>query len=496
VQRRDSGPDVSFAGRGDSDPVAEFRPGGENTIVQRPSARRPDEPPVISVAELDNRLKRLVESNTQDVRVLGEVAGMRLHSSGHAYFKLKDEGDTATIDCVMYKTASPRARSMLVDGSRVVLVGRATVYAPRGQLQFVVTDVRPVGRGALLEALERLKQRLASEGLFAPERKRPLPADPSVIGVVTSGDGAAIHDIITVSFRRGAPRILLARATVQGPGAAQSMVRALDMLTRVPEVEVIILGRGGGSADDLAAYNDETLVRKVASLSVPIVSAVGHEIDTTLTDLVADARAATPSQAAELLVPDKAARKALLVQLYKRMYRALKHGLSTRRANLDRLAARVSSPAHLLAERQQQLDEAEMRLERAFRRQLAKRQTELAQLERRMGARHPRAILASARGSIGPLEVRLGAAMRRRIEQCRAILASQVAGLDAMSPLAVLSRGYAIATTNSGRAVRDAGDVTVGDRISVRVHRGNFVADVVEVRPGEPLSTSDAGTDE
>lgn len=481
-------------------------------------ARRSDEPSVISVAELDNRLKRLVESGTQDVRVLGEVTSMRLHSSGHAYFKLKDEAEAATIDCVMYKTAPPRARSMLADGARVVLVGRATVYAPRGQLQFVATDVRPAGRGALLEALERLKQRLASEGLFAPERKRPLPADPAVIGVVTSGDGAAIHDIITVSFRRGAPRILLARATVQGPGAAQSMLRALDLLARVPEVEVIILGRGGGSADDLAAYNDEALARKVASLPVPVVSAVGHEIDTTLTDLVADARAATPSQAAELLVPDRVARRALLLQLYKRIYRALKHGLSARRASLDRLAARVGSPAQLVAERQQQIDEAEMRLERALRRFLAKRQAELGQLERRMGARHPQVIVAAVRGSImprevrlgaatrrrveqsrtllGQLEVRLGAAMNRRMEQSRTLLGRQAVRLEAMSPLAVLSRGYAIATDESGRAVRNARDVAVGDRVAVRVHRGKFVADVVEVLPEEPTSSNEAGNDE
>lgn len=457
--------------------------------------RRSDEPPVISVSELDNRLKRLVESGTQDLRVLGEVASMRLHSSGHAYFKLKDEADSATIDCVMYKTAPPRARSMLTEGARVVLIGRATVYAPRGQLQFVATDVRPAGRGALLEALERLKQRLASEGLFAPERKRPLPQDPAVIGVVTSGDGAAIHDIITVSFRRGAPRILLARATVQGAGAAQSMVRALDMLARVPDVDVIILGRGGGSADDLAAYNDEALVRKVASLSVPVVSAVGHEIDTTLTDLVADARAATPSQAAEMLVPDRAARLAFLRQLYMRNYRALKHGLSTRRASLDRLAARVGSPAQLVAERQQQIDEAEMRLERAFRRLLTKRQTELAHYERRMNTRHPQAVVASARGSIGPLEVRLAAAMQRRLEQANTVVGRQAARLDAMSPLAVLSRGYAIATTASQRAIRNASDVSVGDRVTVRVHRGKFVADVVNVLPDQP-PPEEAGNDD
>jgi exodeoxyribonuclease VII large subunit len=174
----------------------------------------------------------------------------------------------------------------------------------------------------------------------------------------------------------------------------------------------------------------------------------------------------------------------------------LKHGLSTRRANVDRLAARIGSPAHLVAERQQQIDESEMRLERAFRRMFTKHQADLAQLERRMGARHPRAVVASARGSIGPLEVRLGAAMHRSLERLRTQLGRQAVRLDAMSPLAVLSRGYAIATTETGRAVRNANDVDVGDRIKVRVHRGGFVADVVEVLPEEQPSVNDAGTDE
>ncbi len=495
MQRRDLGPDFRIDGAGDSEPVAAFHPEGDDVQPPRGLARRPEEPPVISVSELDHRLKRLVEGGTQDVRVLGEVSGMRQHSSGHAYFTLKDEAEDACMDCVMYKTAPPRARKLLADGARVVLVGRATIYVPRGKLQFVATDVRPAGRGALLEALERLKQRLASEGLFAPERKRILPTDPAVIGVVTSGDGAAIHDIVTVSFRRGSPRILLARATVQGPGAAQSMCRALDMLARVPEVEVIILGRGGGSAEDLLAYNDEALVRKVASLSVPVVSAVGHEIDTTLTDLVADARAATPSQAAEMLVADRVARVQMLRQLFVRMHRAMKHSLSARRANLDRLTARVGSPAQLVAQRQQQLDEAEMQLERALRRVLTKRQAELGQLERRLGSRHPRTVVASARGAIGPLEVRLGAAMQRRLESNRTVLGRQAVRLDAMSPLAVLSRGYAIATTAAGRAVRNATEVVLGDRVSVRVHQGSFVASVIEIvsDPNVQVSPNELG---
>lgn len=485
MQRRDLGDDSFFLGASDGDPVAPHMPGAVRGSSRPGPPARSEEPAVMSVAELDQRLKRVVEGATQDARVLGEVSGYRLHSSGHAYFSLKDEREDACMDCVMYRGAPDRARRLLADGVRVVVIGRATVYAPRGKLQFVVSDVRPAGRGALLEALERLKQKLHGEGLFDPKRRRPLPVDPAVIGVVTSGDGAAIHDIVTVAFRRGSPRIVLARATVQGPGAAQSMSRALDLLAKVPEVEVIILGRGGGSADDLAAYNDEVLVRKVASMPVPIVSAVGHEVDTTLTDLVADARAATPSQAAEMLVADRVARKQQLVQLFVRMRRAVLQGFSARRAELDRLERTLGSPEGLVAERQQRIDDAEMRMRWAMERALTKRRTELGKLEQRLSARHPRAVVAAARGRLGPLEVRLRAAGKRRVETMRTTLARHAVRLDALSPLAVLGRGYAIATTASGRAVRDASEVEKGEAITVRVHRGALIAEVVTVVPGE-----------
>ncbi|MDI1434197.1 exodeoxyribonuclease VII large subunit [Polyangium sorediatum] len=477
MQRRESGPGLSFHEAGGSDEMAAYQPRGSSF----PTRSAEEEPEVLSVAALDQRLRRVVETATQDVRVLGEVGGFRLHSSGHAYFTLKDEREDALINCVMYKTAAPRARKLLADGARVVLTGRATVYAPRGHLQFSVSDVRPAGRGALLEALERLKQKLAGEGVFAPERKRALPADPAVIGVVTSGNGAAIHDIVTVSFRRGAPRILLARATVQGPGAAQSMARALDQLARVPDVEVVILGRGGGSAEDLSAFNDEALVRKVASFPVPVVSAVGHEVDVTLTDLAADARAATPSQAAEMLVADRVERRKQLRHLVTRMWRATRQAIERRRVVVDRLTRSIGSPGDLLAERQQRLDEATMRLERAMERSTSRRKEELGQIERRLAARHPRAVIAGARAATGTLEVRLVAAERRRVERLRTTLGRHAARLDALSPLGVLARGYAIATTTSGQAVRAAKEVAVGESITVRVHEGALRAEVTAV---------------
>jgi exodeoxyribonuclease VII large subunit len=438
-------------------------------------------PQVISVGDLDRRLKRLVEGDTADVNVEGEISGLKAVASGHAYFTLKDEREEAAIDCVMYRAASPRARRLLADGARVVLVGRATVYAPRGRLQFTVDNVRPAGRGALLEALERRKQRLAAEGLFDAARKRALPSEPRVIGVVTSADGAAIHDIVKVAFRRAAVRILLAPAPVQGPDAPRLMVRALALLDRLPEVDAIILGRGGGSADDLSAFNDEALVRQVAASRAPVVSAVGHEIDVTLTDLAADARAATPSQAAELLVPDAVARVEALRHLRARLGRAMSQRLARDRAALERHAARIGSPEALLGERRQILDDARERLTTALRRRLAEQRASRNRLSMRLLARHPSVVVSGARASLGPLEVRLAAAARRRLSTLRGRLGDAAARLDALSPLAVLGRGYAIAAGPSGRTVLDAAELQAGDVVRVRVHRGSFAAAVVGV---------------
>lgn len=440
-------------------------------------------PVVISVGELDRRIKRLLEGSTADAHVEGEISGLKEAASGHAYFTLKDEREDASIDCVMYRTAPPRSRRQLAEGARVVLVGRATVYAPRGRLQFTAEQARPAGRGALLEALERLKEKLAGEGLFDADRKRPLPAEPRVIGVVTSGDGAAFHDIVKVAFRRAPVRILLAPAPVQGAGAGPRLARALATLARVPEVEAIIIGRGGGSADDLAAFNDEVLVREVAACRVPVVSAVGHEIDTSLTDLAADARAATPSQAAELLVPDGAARAEAIAHLRARMARAVAQTLREGRVTLERQEARLGTADHLLAEHRQRLDEAAIRLGAAMRRRTGEGREQVARLARRLTARHPSVVLASARAALAPERVRLAAAMRAQLARLHERLGGAAASLDALSPLSVLGRGYAIATGPDGRAVTDAAALRKGDEVQVRVHRGSFRARVTGKDP-------------
>lgn len=434
--------------------------------------RGPDE--VISVSELDRRLRRSVEDASSRVWVEGEVSSLKRAPSGHVYFCLKDEVEDAIIECVMYRFNALRARRHLVEGARLQLIGQATVWAPRGRLQFVVNEVRPVGRGALLEALEQLKQRLAAEGLFASERKRALPSEPRIVGVVTSAAGAAFHDIVSVAFRRGDVKIVLAPALVQGDGAPESLIRALNLLERYPGLDVIVIGRGGGSGEDLMAFNDERVVRRVARFRVPVVSAVGHEVDFSLTDLAADVRAATPSQAAELVVPEGRARAAAWQRAHGALQRAAMARILRWRGHIERARGRLSDPRFTIAERQQELDELTSGLRRHAIDSVNERRATLELLTRRLYTRHPRAVLAGARADLGPLDVRLQNAARRRLARAEARLTDAATRLDGLSPLTILGRGYAIATRADGRAIRASDDVAPGDEVTLRLARGRL----------------------
>jgi exodeoxyribonuclease VII large subunit len=446
-----------------------------------PWAERTSEAEPLSVAQLDRVLKSAVETASAGVWVQGEVGGIKRAASGHVYFCLKDEHEDAVIDAVAYRDSAQRARALLTDGARVLVRGKATVWAPRGRLQLVVEAVRPAGRGALLEALEKCKARLAAEGLFDAERKMPVPTHARTVGVVTSSSGAVIHDIIRVAFRRGSVRILLSAAQVQGDGAVASIIAALDKLEKVPGLDVIILGRGGGSFEDLMAFNDERLVRRMALRRVPIVSAVGHEVDVTLADLVADARASTPSQAAELVVADEQAQRQGLMHLRARLVRAMRAELAEDRAVLDRLVHRMGDPEAWVAERQQRLDDLQARLQGCVRTGLQRRRTQLDRLDRRLLMRHPRVVLVGGRGRLDNLQGRLLASMRARLVRSRSQLGDEAGRLQALSPLSVLQRGYAIATHGDGRALRDASETRVGDAIGVRLRSGRLLARVERV---------------
>jgi exodeoxyribonuclease VII large subunit len=462
----------------------------------------PESVPVVSVADLARRLKRAVESQTGREWVEGEILSFKRAASGHVYFSLKDPREDACIECVMYRLDALRVRQHLFDGARVQTLGRVTLWAPRGRLQFIVQDLRPVGRGALLEQLERLKAKLRAEGLFERERKRPLPPSPRVVGVITSAHGAALHDIRTVAFRRGPVILVLAPALVQGELAPESLIQALDRIERDPRVEVVIIGRGGGASEDLMAFNDERVVRRVASLRLPTVSAVGHEVDITLTDLVADVRAATPSQAAELVVPEQRERVAQLLTLRRQLVRAMRARWAEDVAAARALRARLSDPRFVIAQHQQGLDEHRLRAERAIGRHLARSAARVEGLERRLLARHPRLLVLGSRSRAEPLAARLRLALTRRLERERHALArvpaqlraalltelrseqSQLATLrgqlSALSPLTVLRRGYSIVSTESGRVLTSSSAVAPGDALRIRLAEGRLAARVEE----------------
>ena len=442
-------------------------------------------PKVLSVAELGRVLRGAIErAAPRPLFVEGEIVGSRPAASGHLYFTLKDAEEDASLDVTIYKgNLTQRMRSIVRDGARVRVRGRPTFWAPRGRLQFAADRVELAGKGAILEAIERIKEKLAAEGLFAPERKRPLPKDPRTIGVVTSAGGAVIHDICKVAARRGGAHVLLAPARVQGMGAAESITRSLKILQRVPTVDVIIVGRGGGSFDELLVWSDETLVRAVASSRVPVVSAVGHEVDVTLTDFAADARAATPSQAAEMTVPDRAATRRDLKHLGQRLRRAVEHRLNAERIRLSVAQRRVADPRLAIAAQQQALDDRTARMSEALNARLHGCKDALAPLAARLSQVDPRAILARERAELVRARERIATLAAKRVMKERSELARLAAGLDAMSPLQVLSRGYAIAS-HDGRAVRDAAELQPGDEVTVRVARGQFDARVEEVRKG------------
>jgi exodeoxyribonuclease VII large subunit len=415
----------------------------------------------LGVAELVRRAGGALDRGVGLVWVVGEVAQASRPASGHIYFTLKDGG--AALPAVMWRTNVARLRCKLETGARIRVRGRLGIYDRDGKMQLYVDFAEPAGLGAEAAALDELKKKLAAEGLFAADRKRALPSWPRRIGVVTSARGAAVKDIIRTVERRCPTPILIADAVVQGDSAPRMIVHAIQMIARAG-VDVVIVGRGGGAATDLAAFNDERVVRAVAACPVPVVSAVGHEVDLTLCDLAADRRASTPTAAAELCVPVLAELSAALLKEEKRLAREM--GLAVRHArhDLDRLAAEAEHAVHARTQAGA---------------------AALAKLEKRLVTLHPRAQLATRRTALAGLERRLGAVMAKRQHVASAVLGALASRLDAMSPLRVLDRGYALVTRGE-HLVLDAAQVAKGDRVNVRVARGAFAATVDDVSSPAP----------
>ncbi|HEU0031031.1 MAG TPA: exodeoxyribonuclease VII large subunit [Kofleriaceae bacterium] len=409
----------------------------------------------------------------------GEVTQANLPSSGHLYFALQDRG--SVLAAVMWGRDLARIRFKIEPGQRLRVRGRLGVYDRDGKMQLYADFAEPAGAGAEAIALEQLKAKLAAEGIFAPSKKRPLPKFPRRIGVVTSARGAAVHDIIRTIERRMPTPILIADAAVQGPTAPHQIVMGMAMVVRAG-VDLVIVGRGGGAATDLTAFNHERVVRTIARCPVPVISAVGHEVDLSLADLAADARASTPTAAAELAVPDRAQIEELLGKERRRLDREMHHRLDRARQDLDRITMALHGRGERsIAATRRQLHLLDQRLASLHpRAKISANRTALAELETRLAAAHPGPRLARARRDHEALAARATAAIQRRLANARAELGRLGAQMAALSPLAVLDRGYAM-VKRGDEIIRDASQVAAGDALRVRLARGELAVRVDEV---------------
>jgi exodeoxyribonuclease VII large subunit len=431
-----------------------------------------------SIAELVARVHGTISRGFARVTVAGEISNLRLPSSGHAYFTLKDE--RAQIAAVLFRGAAAGSRIAPSDGLEVVARGRVAVYEPRGTLQIIVDRLEPRGLGALRQELERRRAKLAAEGLLDPERKRPLPFLPRCVGVVTARRGAAIHDVlVTLRARMPGLRIVLRPVRVQGIGAAAEIARGLRELQALADLDVVIVGRGGGSVEDLWAFNEEEVVRAIAASRVPVVSAVGHEIDVTLADLVADWRAATPTAAAERVVPR---RRDLLERLGERERRLLAGTariVERARRTLGATRARLRDPRHDVALAGSRARELRGRLERGARGRLEAARARVEVLEARLGRASPAPAVEHGRRAVARAERSLESCVTMHLRRGRERWAAAGGRLSSLSPLAVLERGYAVVwRAGDARALRSAAEVAVGDAIRARFACGSITARV------------------
>ncbi len=435
---------------------------------------------VLTVSELVGQLKKLAEERFDFVWVEGEVTGLRRPGSGHVYFALKDQ--EAMLRAVIFRHQAALLRFSLEDGQRVLCQGRLSLYPARGEVQLVVDSVEPRGAGALALAFAQLRRRLEAQGLFDSERKRPLPDLPQRVAVVTSPSGAAIHDFLQVLHRRfDRLEVAIYPVPVQGHDAAPAMVRALDDLAAWGWPEVIVLTRGGGAPEDLWAYNDEDLAHAIAGCPIPVISAVGHEVDVTIADLVADLRAPTPSAAAELLVRPRADLAAQLASLRSRLARSGQGIFSERRRDLQGLVKALGDPRRRLIDRRLRLEDLLSRAGQALRGLIHRRHRQVWQDRLRLLSRRPDRRLREMESRRRELAQRLAAAGALAIHRRRGDLTTRLGRLRALSPLAVLGRGYALALDQEGHVLRQAGQAGVGQLIRVRLAVGGLAARVEEI---------------
>lgn len=449
------------------------------TFEQAPTRR------IWRVADLLTQVRTSVERSYTDIWVEGEISNFRPAESGHLYFTLKD-GD-AQLRIVMFRSQARLLRFRPDNGMQIIARGRVTIYEARGELQLSAEFLEPLGAGALQLAFEQLKKQLASEGLFDQERKKPIPQLPRRIGIITSPRGAALQDMLNILARRHeSVGILIYPAQVQGEAASAEVAAGVKYFSRGKSVDVLIIARGGGSIEDLAAFNDERLARAIAASALPVISAVGHETDYTICDFVADLRAPTPSAAAELVIESKHKLAEHLAHLHRRLDRGMRYHMLMARNRLTELAQHgaFGRIQDLLGRRAQRLDELIFRLAGSFRESLLSYGRRLEIASARVRHFDFRRSLAITRTVLDSRSDSLFRTMQSRLARDRARL-DQVSGkLDALSPVKILDRGYALVFDREGNLVKDAAQLSPGDHISARVSRGSLTAEVKKTTPG------------
>jgi exodeoxyribonuclease VII large subunit len=452
------------------------------------AATRPGTPPrVYSVSALTAEIRDLLGTTWPSVHVEGEVSNLKTSSLGHVYFTLKD--DRAQLRAVMFKAVARAIRFKIEDGQLVVAHGQINVYEPRGEYQLMCEGLEPKGLGALQLAFEQLKRRLQSEGLLDVARKRPLPTLPRRIGIVTSLHGAALRDILKVLARRyPTAHVVIAPSRVQGDGASMELARALDALANVDGVDVIIIGRGGGSIEDLWAFNEEPVARAIAQCPVPVISAVGHEVDVTLSDLVADYRAPTPSAAAEIVVSAREDFVARIDRLGQRAREAVDQRIGRARLLVHQCDARPAFAGFRgrLAMRGRDLAETAASLERSVRDAVQRRQRVFLSLKGRLDGLDLWHRLARLQGRLASADAALRTRLADRVHAADVRIRGAAGRLDSLSPLGVLGRGYALCWRDGTTTlVRDAAEMEPGDAVRVTLRRGALACTVTATTPGD-----------
>ncbi|MFT7410001.1 MAG: exodeoxyribonuclease VII large subunit [Oleispira sp.] len=428
---------------------------------------------VFTVTQLNQRAKQLLEITFSSIKVEGEISNLSRPSSGHWYFTLKDKG--AQVRCAMFRSRTAQVKFQPKEGDQIVVRGKVSLYENRGDYQLIVDAMKPTGEGQLQQAFIQLKQKLGAEGLFATESKQTLPSQIKRIAVITSPTGAAIHDILTVLKRRfPAIEVDIYPVQVQGKEAAQQIIWSINQANADGRVDVIIAGRGGGSIEDLWCFNDENLARTIFHSRLPVVSAVGHEVDFTIADFVADVRAPTPSAAAEMLSPDQKDYWQRLVVLTGQLEKSIKQQLQNKQWQLQGAQRGLQHPGDKLAQYAQTLDMLELRMQQSQKNRLNALQKRLTNSQQKLQQQSPANTLQKFQTQLNYLQQRLTSGINQTIINNKERLKQHALLLNAVSPLQTLSRGYAILQTESDVVIRDSHEVKKGDLVSARIGRGKL----------------------